>query len=258
MPYRPTNVTVKRELSDLRLAFGVLREPFAWGVLLVGLVLTFMIFAGVAWLAFWLIGGLDWLQQGWLAKTRLDDWLMSGAGSILVLVVGWFTFPLVVTAITGAFLEPLADRIERRYYPHAPSPRQVPLSEQIHSSLRVLVRGIGWNLLVLPFYFVPVLNVIVYTMLNAFLLSREYFQVIAVRHVSLTEAKDLYRAHRKGMLRGGLTLALLFVIPGVNLCAPLLATAWMVHRVWRRDDSPLCARFRENTFLESNENVPCS
>lgn len=242
MPIPPTPETVKRELSDLRLAFGVLREPFAWGVLLVGLVGTLLVFAGVACLAWWLVGGLDWF-----AKSRWDDWLIGGVGSILMLVVGWFTFPLIVTAMTGAFLEPLADRIERRHYPSAPIPRNVPLGEQIHSSLRVLMRGIGWNLLALPVYFIPLLNVVVYVMLNSFLLSREYFQVVAVRHVSLAEAKDLYRAHRKEMLRGGLTLSLLFVIPVVNLCAPLLATAWMVHRVWRRENSPLRARFISDT-----------
>lgn len=243
MPQPLTTGTVKRELSDLRLAFGVLREPFAWWVLLAGLVGTVLVFAGIACLAWWLISGLDWLKQGWFANTRWDEWMLSGVGSIVVLVVGWFTFPLIVTAMCGVFLEPLADRIERRHYPLAPTPRQVSLGEQIHSSLRVLIRGFGWNLLALPFYFIPVLNLVVYTLLNSFLLSREYFQVVAVRHVSLAEAKDLYRAHRKGMMRGGLTLALLFVIPGVNLCAPLLATAWMVHRVWRREDSPLRARF---------------
>jgi len=36
---------------------------------------------------------------------------------------------------------------------------------------------------------------------------------------------------------------LMFIIPGLNLCAPLLATAWMVHRVWRHESSPLRARF---------------
>lgn len=246
MPHPPTTETVKRELSDFKLAFGVLREPFAWLVLLAGLVGTLLVFMGIACLAWWLIGGLDWLDQGWFAKTRWDEWMFRGVGSLLVLVVGWFTFPLVVTAMTGLFLEPLADRIERRHYPTAPTPRKVPLGEQIHSSLRVLIRGIGWNLLALPFYFIPVFNVAVYVLLNAFLLSREYFQVVAVRHVSLAEAKVLYRAHRKDMLRGGMTLSLLFVIPGVNLCAPLLATAWMVHRVWRREGSPLRARFLSN------------
>jgi CysZ protein len=63
-----------------------------------------------------------------------------------------------------------------------------------------------------------------------------------VRHVTLAEAKALYRSHRYEMLRGGLMLALIFVIPVVNLFAPLLATAWMVHRVWRREGAPLRAR----------------
>lgn len=234
--------TVKHEIGDLGLAFGVLREPFAWGVMLLGLAGSALIFSGLAWLAWWLIGKLEWLHHGWLAKTRLDEWMLGGVGSILVLVIGWFTFPLIVTAVAGAFLEPLADRIERRHYPTAPTPRKVPIREQIHSSLRVLIRGLGWNLLALPFYFIPVVNVVVYAALNSFLLSREYFQVVAVRHVPLSEAKELYRSHRNQMLRGGLTLALLFVIPVVNLFAPLLATAWMVHRVWRRESSPLRAR----------------
>lgn len=247
MPQPPTSETVKRELSDFRLAFGVLREPFAWWVLLAGLVGTLLVFIGIASLAWWLIGGLDWLNHGWLAKTRWDEWMLRGFGTLLLLVIAWFAFPLVVTAVTGMFLEPLADRIERRNYPLAPAPRKVPLGEQIHSSIRVLARGIGWNLLVLPFYFIPVINLVVYAWLNSFLLSREYFQVVAVRHVSLAEAKELYRNHRKEMLRGGLSLSLLFVIPGVNLCAPLLATAWMVHRVWRREGSPLRARFIDHT-----------
>ena len=234
--------TVKREIGDLGLAFGALREPFAWGVMLLGLAGSVLIFSGLAWLAWWLIGKMEWLHHGWLAKTRVDEWMLGGVGSILVLVIGWFTFPLIVTAVAGAFLEPLADRIERRHYPSAPVPRQVPVREQIHSSLRVLLRGLGWNLLALPFYFIPVVNVVVYAALNSFLLSREYFQVVAVRHVPLSEAKQLYRSHRSEMLRGGLMLALLFVIPVVNLFAPLLATAWMVHRVWRREGSPLRAK----------------
>ncbi len=253
MPLPATTRTVKRELGDLGLAFGVLREPFAWWVMLLSLAGTLLVFCGLAWLAWWLLGKVDWLHQGWFARTSLDEWMLGGMGSILVIIIGWFTFPLIVTAVAGMFLEPLADRIERRHYPSAPAPRHVSLVEQIHSSLRVLIRGIGWNLLALPFYFIPVLNLVVYAVLNSFLLSREYFQVVAVRHVALTEARSLYRTHRWQMTRGGLTLALLFVVPGLNLCAPLLATAWMVHRVWRRENSPLRERFaiRDRILMDS-------
>lgn len=245
MPIPEANRIVKRELGDLALAFGVLREPFAWWVMLLSLAGTLLVFSGFAWLAWWLVGKIDWLHHGWFARTSVDEWMLGGMGFMIVMVIGWFTFPLIVTAVAGMFLEPLADRIERRYYPAAPAPRHVSLVEQIHSSLRVLMRGIGWNLLALPFYFIPVLNIVVYAVLNSFLLSREYFQVIAVRHVSLAEAKCLYRSERWAMMRGGLTLALIFVVPGLNLCAPLLATSWMVHRVWRRENSPLHARFHE-------------
>lgn len=239
MPLQPATRTVKHEISDLSLAFGVMKEPFAWIVMILGLVGTMLLFAGIAGLVWWLLGGMEWTRSGWLAGTHWDEWLLGGVGSLLVLVIGWFTFPLIVTSVTGMFLEPLADRIEHRYYPEAPVPRQLPISEQIRSSLRVLVRTLGWNLLALPFYFIPILNVIVYAGLNAFLLSREYFQVVAVRHVTLEETRKIYQEYRTPMLRGGLMLALMFVIPGVNLCAPLLATAWMVHRVWRHENSPL-------------------
>ncbi len=245
MPIPATTRTVKHELGDLALAFGVLREPFAWWVMLLSLAGTLLVFFGFAWLAWWLVGQIDWLHHGWFADTIVGEWLLRGMGSILVMVIGWFTFPLIVTAVAGMFLEPLADRIERRYYPEAPVPRHVSLVEQVHSSLRVLIRGIGWNLLALPFCFIPVLYIVVYAVLNSFLLSREYFQVIAVRHVPLAEAKSLYRSERWAMMRGGLTLALIFVVPGLNICAPLLATSWMVHRVWRRENSLLHARFNQ-------------
>lgn len=243
MPLQPATRTVKHELSDLALAFGVMREPFAWMVMLLGLAGSLLLFAAIAGLVWWLAGSMEWTHAGWLAGTRWDEWLLGGMGTAVVIVIGWFTFPLVVTSVAGMFLEPLADRIERRHYPHAPVPRQLPIGEQIRSSLRVLLRALGWNLLALPFYFVPVLNVIVYAGLNAFLLSREYFQVVAVRHVTLAETRSIYQNHRARMIRGGLMLALMFVIPGLNLCAPLLATAWMVHRVWRHENSPLRERF---------------
>jgi hypothetical protein len=39
--------------------------------------------------------------------------------------------------------------------------------------------------------------------------------------------------------REGLVLMLLFLIPVVQLVAPLLATALAVHRLWRREDGVL-------------------
>jgi len=248
MPLPSATRTVGKELGDLRLAFGVLRVPFAWGVMFLSLAGTALVIAVLAALVWWLVVRSGGQQAGWLAGTRWDEWVLGGMGSVVVLVIGWFTFPAVVTAVAGMFLEPLADRIEKRHYPELPVPRQVPLGEQVHASLRGLLRGLGWNLLGLPFYFVPGVNLIAYAIINATLLSREYFQIVALRHMGMGPAKQLYRQHRWPMVRGGLVLAGLFVVPGMNLLAPLLATAWMVHRVWRRGNSPLRAALGEGTI----------
>jgi len=243
MPLKPATRTAKSEISDLALAFGVMREPFAWVVMLVGVVGSLLLFAAIAGLAWWLIVSMGWTRVGWLEGFPLGQWLLGGMGTLVMILIGWFAFPLVVTAVAGLFLESLADRIERRHYPNAPMPRHLSVGEQIRASVQMLLRALGWNLLALPFYFVPVVNVFLYAMLNALLLTREYFQLIALRHVTLEQTRAIYQTHRTRMIRGGLMLALMFVIPGLNLCAPLLATAWMVHRVWRHETSPLRAHF---------------
>ena len=239
MVVQATTKTVGREISDLGLAFAVARVPFAWLVMILSLAGTALVFLGLSFLVGWLILRIHWFQDGWLAKTQIDEWIAGSLGGVAVMVIGWFIFPPIVTAVAGLFLEPLADRVERLHYPELPPPRQVPLAEQIRGSVRVLLRGLGWNLLALPFYFIPVANLIVYALVNAVLLSREYFQVVALRHLPMADTKALYRQHRWPLFRGGLVLAGLFVVPGLNLFAPLLATAWMVHRVWRRKDAAL-------------------
>jgi uncharacterized protein involved in cysteine biosynthesis len=148
-------------------------------------------------------------------------------------------FPVVFTAVAGIFLEDLADRIERRHYPELPVPRKVPVAEQLHASVRGLLRGLFWNALALPLYFIPVLNVLAYSAVNSRLLSREYFQVITLRHFPAGVTRDCFRRHRPQLWREGLVLMLLFLIPLVQLVAPLLATALAVHRLWRRDDAIL-------------------
>ncbi|HZD25594.1 MAG TPA: hypothetical protein VE631_04980, partial [Alphaproteobacteria bacterium] len=69
----------------------------------------------------------------------------------------------------------------------------------------------------------------VYYILNGYLLSREYFELVSLRHM---DAKTVHAARKAGGLRlltAGVGIAVLMTIPLVNLVAPLLATAVMVH-----------------------------
>jgi uncharacterized protein involved in cysteine biosynthesis len=64
---------------------------------------------------------------------------------------------------------------------------------------------------------------------NAYLLSREYFLLAAMRFRPPAEAKAMRRAHRTSIFLAGLIIAMFVSIPIVNLATPLFAMAMMVH-----------------------------
>ena len=89
------------------------------------------------------------------------------------------------------------------------------------------------NLLVLPLYLVliwiPPLNLLLFYLLNGYLLGREYFEMVAVRRLDLKEAKGLRRGSRGRMILAGAVITFLLTIPLVNLVTPIIATAFMLH-----------------------------
>ena len=81
----------------------------------------------------------------------------------------------------------------------------------------------------LPFVFFAGLGLVILFLANAYLLSREYFELAAMRFRSPAEAKALRRAHRGQVFFAGLFIAAFVSIPIVNLATPLFAMALMVH-----------------------------
>jgi CysZ protein len=84
-------------------------------------------------------------------------------------------------------------------------------------------------LLALPFIFFAGLGLVILFLANAYLLSREYFELAAMRFRPPAEAKALRRAHRGEVFFAGLFIAAFVSIPVVNLATPLFAMALMVH-----------------------------
>ena len=77
---------------------------------------------------------------------------------------------------------------------------------------------------------------------NAYLLGREYFEMAAVRFSSPSDAARLRRAHGPAVFGAGILVALLLLVPIVNLATPLFAIALMVHlhkRVMRRPEDAM-------------------
>jgi len=196
-----------------------------------GLTLTCYI-ALVAGLWFGL-GSIEVVQPAWL------DTVIDVAGGGAVIVVALIFFPAVITVFVGLFLEQIADAVERRHYPALPPAREVSLVEGLGGALSFAAVSIGLNMLALPLYiFLPALNLVIYLVLNGYLLGREYHELVAARRLDRRQLTAERRGHRLRLVVAGAIMAGLMLIPFVNLLAPVLATAFMVHVVQALRERP--------------------
>ncbi|WOF75880.1 sulfate transporter family protein [Parvibaculaceae bacterium PLY_AMNH_Bact1] len=166
--------------------------------------------------------GADW---GWPIIDEVVDWL-SGAFVIVALVL--LLMP-VSALFAGLFLEEVAAAVEGKHYPNDTAGRDQPFVQGLWIALKFTALLIVLNLIALPLYFIPVVNVIAYWGLNGYLLGREYFELVALRHHTPDEARSLRRSKRIRVFSGGVAAAALASIPVINLLTPFFATALMVH-----------------------------
>ena len=85
--------------------------------------------------------------------------------------------------------------------------------------------------LYLLLFFLPPLYALIFYGVNGYLLGREYFEQVALRRLDPAAARMLRRAHQGQVLLAGVVIAFLLTVPLVNLIAPIVATAFMLHLV---------------------------
>jgi CysZ protein len=211
-------------ISALMRALADLSAPALRRVVALGIVIAIACFA-VLWTAVAVALG----QSTFFAWQPLD-WLVHVLGALAVAVLSWLLFPAVVTIVMGFFLERIATAVEARNYPGNGPPRHASVAESIKTTLRLMGLTILLNLLVLPVYlFVPGLNFFVFLGLNGYLFGREYFEVVALRRLEPTAARALRRRFAGRVFIAGAAIAGLFAVPLINLIAPVVATAFMLH-----------------------------
>jgi len=161
------------------------------------------------------------------------DWIAGFVVGLSLLVVSAVLFPGVSTIIVGFFLEDVVATVEAKHYPNEPPARPQPVSEVVASTARFALMVIGLNLLCLPFYlilmFIPPLNLVLYYVLNGYLISREFFELVALRRMEPAAALNMRRQSRGKIMVSGILLTFLLTIPIVNFLTPVIATAFMVH-----------------------------
>lgn len=216
-------------IKALLAAFADLQLPGVRRVLGLGLAIAIATLlvtgVGVWFLAVWLTD----LDIGWL------DSVVEFAAGLGVIVLAWLLFPIAVSSMVGIFLDEVCDSVEAAHYPALPPARDQPLLESIGSGLAFAGVALALNLLLLPVYlflfFFPPLYALIFYGVNGYLLGREYFEQVALRRLDRRAAGTLRKTQQGRILAAGVVIAFLLTVPVVNLIAPVVATAFMLHLV---------------------------
>ncbi len=149
----------------------------------------------------------------------------TGLGLLAAFV---FLMAPVTAVFAGLFLDEIAELVEQRDYagdrPGRPLSNSTGLMIGIQFGLLVL----AVNLMVLPLLFLGI-GAAIKVCADAYLLGREYFQMVAMRHLPVADAKALRKANAGRVFAAGLIPAGLALVPIVNFLVPLFSTAYFVH-----------------------------
>jgi uncharacterized protein involved in cysteine biosynthesis len=218
--------------SDFAKALGQLGDPRFRSVLGKGVGLTvlllFAVYAVIGTAVGWFAP--DTLTLPFIGEVSWVDDLLSWASILLMFVLSVFLMVPVASAFTSMFLDEVADAVEERHYPALPSANSVSFAEGLRDSLNFLGILIAANIgaLVLYLIFAP-LAPFIFWGLNGFLLGREYFQLVAMRRIGRTAAKDAFRQNIGQIWLAGGLMAIPLTFPLINLLVPVLGAATFTH-----------------------------
>lgn len=203
-------------------ALGDLFSPEFRSVLLKALGLTIALFIAVLVIAELLIASFSHFSWPWA------DRLVELGTGLALLVAFFFLMSPVTAAFAGLFLDQIAEKVEERHYPWDPKGTPLPLGRAVLTAIQFFVVVLLVNLAVLPTVFFGV-GAVVLVAANAYLLGREYFEMVAMRHMPVTEARVMRKENSPAIFIAGLLPALMSLVPVLNLAVPLFATSYFTH-----------------------------
>jgi uncharacterized protein involved in cysteine biosynthesis len=198
----------------------------------IGLAILVLILFGIAlqrlmaWLAAQGAQQLEpMLGPGLQAPLQVLIWVMwfgLAAGAI-------FVMPMVTAFVASFFSDEIAAEVEHVHYPADPPGAPI-------SAMRGVIEGVKTGLLTVLVYLIALplllfagMGFLIFFVANAYLLSREYFLLAAMRFHPVEEARALRKRHHARIFTAGLFIAVFVSIPILNLATPLFAMAFMTH-----------------------------
>lgn len=150
-----------------------------------------------------------------------------------LILLPWLSMFLMVPAaalFTVIYLDDVADAVEDEHYRDLPPPSPVPVREAITEGVNSFGLLIGLNFLAMAvFFFSNSWGVATLWLLNGFLLSREYFTMIARRRNDAAAARAAFDRHSYALWLPGVFFAMGLSVPFLNLAMPLVGAAVFTH-----------------------------
>ncbi|UTW58971.1 EI24 domain-containing protein [Kordiimonas sp. SCSIO 12603] len=172
--------------------------------------------------------GWDWIDELGESIAAAGFWAVVSVGSYLL-------FPGIVTMVMGVLIDKIATAVEEEYYPNRIGTREVPITDVVISAGKLTLIMLVVNLLALVPYIILFFMTAsagafaLFIAINGFLLGREYYEMVAMRHMDRKMMNRFRMEYGSKIFMVGAMMAAMFAVPFLNILAPIIGAAVMTH-----------------------------
>ena len=204
-------------------ALNDLTSPEFRSVLVRSILLSIGLFAGLWFGIEFLLSTLTLVPWPWLTT------LLQIATGLGLFAVFFFLMAPVAALFAGLFLDGIAAKVEARHYPYDRPGKPLNFVTALVFGLKFLAVSLGVNLVVLPLVLFAGFGIALLLIANAYLISREYFEMAATRFMSPAAAHELRQKNFWKIFLAGAIPGVIAIVPFVNFVTPVFATSYFVH-----------------------------
>lgn len=220
------------------LSLGQLFDRPVLRVFVKSLLLTLAVFALLAIGMWFALDGLGGVVGEWAGLSDESNVFADVATLLLFLLAWWLLFRAIAVAVIGIFADEVVAAVEAKHYPKAhAAARDVPLGRALAMGVGSAARTIVINLLLSPLYLMLLITgvgtALVFFAVNAWLLGRDLGDMVAARHIPYGALGEWRRGTRWNRFALGAVGTGLFLVPVLNLAAPVLGAAMATHAFHR-------------------------
>ncbi|WP_010218446.1 EI24 domain-containing protein [Sphingomonas sp. PAMC 26621] len=217
-------------LRAFLLSLGQLGDRKILAVFVKSLLVTVLLIA-VLGAALWYVAARLAARWGWDSTA---GGLLGAAALLAAFGLSWLLFRAIAIGVMGAFADDVVIAVEARHYPAAlATARNVSTARGIGLGLRSAGRAILVNLALAPIYVALLVTGVgtwlLFFLVNGWLLGLDLGQMVAARHIPSALMRDWRKTGAVERFALGVAGTALFMVPVLNLFAPILGAAMATH-----------------------------